>query len=456
MVLAHRRLRGKTKLAKIGKTAERNVRACLIINPRSGRGGIDLSDVLPVFWTNGWDIVVRQKLHGGHATTLAREAAQEGFDVVIDCGGDGTLSEIVDGVVGTDIAIGTLPGGTANVWAHELGISQRLRVASMQLVTSQRRRVDVGYVTVNGKHGQHFLLMAGLGADAAVMSRVSKPLKNRIGPAAIGLAAIEALPDMNAVPIRAEIGKLRWQGSVTQVVVGNSRRYATFTEMTPDAFIDDGQLDICLITASGVMRTTQQLASLLMRQRPGTATAETYRANAVTIYSQSLLPLQADGGTIDLSDDDITADGVVYAFSIVAQGVSMLVPRSYDGQLFKPASVWSGAERPVLRPASSNGVAKSKDSIKGAPDKGTRRALKITAIGVDGFSAVRLKNGRTLSITVQPDTTLRDGSGATSQLRDGLSTLAEGDLVRVKGKKNRDDGTIVARRVTVIPAIAAP
>src|SRR5947209_315007 len=110
------------------------VNACLITNPRSGRGGIDLSEPLSVLHAQGWEITVRQKLHGGHATELAREAARDGYDVVVDCGGDGTLSEIVDGVVGTDVAVGVLPGGTQNVWAHELGISPRLRVAAAQLV----------------------------------------------------------------------------------------------------------------------------------------------------------------------------------------------------------------------------------------------------------------------------------------------------------------------------------
>ena len=86
---------------------------------------------------------MRQKLKGGMAEDLAREAVQDGYNVVVDCGGDGTLSEIVNGVVGADIAVGTLPGGTANVWAHEMGISTQLRRAAMQLVTATRRRVDV-------------------------------------------------------------------------------------------------------------------------------------------------------------------------------------------------------------------------------------------------------------------------------------------------------------------------
>ena len=248
--------------------ADSRVRACLITNPRSGRGGIDLSDVLPVLQAQGWEVVVRQKLHGGHATELAQQAVREGFDVVVDCGGDGTLSEIVDGVVGTEIAVGVLPGGTANVWAAELGVSRRLRVAAMQLAGARRHWVDVGKITVNGRHGQHFPPMAGLGLDGAVMARVSKPLKNRIGTLAVGVAAVQALPAARNVPVRVEVDGVHWQGRVTQIVVGNTRRYGGFTRITGGALIDDGLLDICLITAWGAGGAARQLASLVVRGRP--------------------------------------------------------------------------------------------------------------------------------------------------------------------------------------------
>src|SRR5689334_8077682 len=120
-------------------------RACLITNPKAGQGGVDLSEALTVLQANGWDVTVRQKLKGGMAVDLARQAAAQGYNVVVDCGGDGTLSEIVNGLVGTDVAVGTLPGGTANVWAHEMGISEQLPRAAMQLVSATRRRVDVGH-----------------------------------------------------------------------------------------------------------------------------------------------------------------------------------------------------------------------------------------------------------------------------------------------------------------------
>ena len=130
------------------------IRACLITNPRGGHGALDLTAALPVLRDAGWTVTVRQKEEGGAAMDLARAAAQDGCDVVVDCAGDGTLNEIAAGLVGTDVAVGVLPGGTVNLWATELGVDQRLRVAATQLVGATRHRVDVGCVTIDGPpHG---------------------------------------------------------------------------------------------------------------------------------------------------------------------------------------------------------------------------------------------------------------------------------------------------------------
>src|SRR5215831_2516032 len=88
------------------------VRAFLITNPKSGRGGVDLSEAITILQAHGWEVTVRQKLHGGGATELARDAVGAGYNVIVDCGGDGTLNEIVEGVAGTSAAVGTIPGGT--------------------------------------------------------------------------------------------------------------------------------------------------------------------------------------------------------------------------------------------------------------------------------------------------------------------------------------------------------
>jgi diacylglycerol kinase (ATP) len=315
------------------------VRACVIVNPRSGGGGVDLSEALSVLAANHWHVDIRQKLHKGYAVKLAREAADEGFDVVVACGGDGTVSEVIDGLTGTDVAVGTLPAGTEDVWSREIGVSTRLRVAATQLVGAERLKVDVGHARINGHHGQHFLLMAGLGLDGAVMARVSRAVKNKIGPLAVGMAIAETLPTFRSVPIRAEVDGVEWCGRITQLVVGNTRRYGGFTRMTAEAYIDDGQLDVCFITSGGLVDVTRQAASLLVRQRPSAVSAETYRAKELRVSAPSVVPLQLDGSAITQDEIDVKREGVVYEFSVLPRAVTVLVPKTYDGELLESGSL---------------------------------------------------------------------------------------------------------------------
>ena len=446
--------------------AKRVVRACLITNPKSGRGGIDLSEPLEALHAHGWDVSVRQKTHGGQATELARQAVRAGYDVVVNCGGDGTLSEIIDGVMGSDVAVGSLPGGTANLWAHEVGISQRLRVAALQLASAERRKVDVGHVTINGRHGQYFMLMAGLGFDGAIISRVSKPLKNLIGPAAIGLAAVQALPKFRATPVEVTLNDVQWEGRVSQIVVGNTRRYGAFTRITPDAYIDDGQLDVCLITATDMLSAGRQFSSLLLHQRPSPASAEYYRASSIVVRAPLILPMEIDGGSVSMKKAQPTKEGVVYAFTLVAQGVTMLLPRTYDNQLFQsapqldalPGRIFALSQAPepgTGAEANHNGKgkhAKAKDAKDAKPHG---RLMKVVAVGPATLTAAHARDGRVYTALIQDSTKIeRLADGERLRWEEAAPLLTEGDLVRVKGKRDRERNTIAAKRVIV--GIAAP
>jgi diacylglycerol kinase (ATP) len=392
-------------------------RALLIINPKSGHGGVDLSDALTVLRANGWDVTVRQKLHGDMAKELAHEAANQGFNVIVDCGGDGTLSEIVNGVAGADVAIGTLPGGTANVWAHEMGISEKLPQAAMQLVTATRRRVDVGHVDVNGKHGTYFLLMAGLGIDAAVMARVNKKLKNRIGKWAVGVAAIGALPDVMVAPVDVELDGAHWHGKISQIVIGNTRRYAGEASMTPDAYANDGQLDVCLITATTPLFGIRQLASLAFRGKVSQAAAEIYRAANIVVRSPVVFPLETDGG------------------------------------VFEPAMLWTRAPLTPLKPAAHQKALESANS-NGTGEhlrkeaKWLKQRYQVISIGGDTFTAAREKDGQVVKVVITPETKLKAGSDGKKQpLWGQLTALSAEDIVRIKGVKGSTKRSIIAYRV---------
>jgi len=273
-------------------SASSAVRARLITNPNSGRGGIDLMTVLPTLEAHGWEVDVCPTEQAGHATELAREAAHAGVNVVIACGGDGTLGETVDGVIGSDAAVGVLPGGTANLWAQEVGISKDLYLATLQLIGAQRRRIDVGRVAINGMAEQHFLLMAGLGLDAAVVAGLSDELKARVGMFAYAPAIFNAVRHASRIHMSVELDEVVWEGDVAQLIVGNTRRYASVTSVTPDAFVDDGRLDVCLLTPSTFPAIARQLGSLLVRRRPDQKSSVSDRVGQVSVRAPGVTALQ--------------------------------------------------------------------------------------------------------------------------------------------------------------------
>jgi diacylglycerol kinase (ATP) len=173
-------------------------------------------------------------------------------------------------------------------------------------------------------------MMAGIGADGAVMHRVSRSLKERIGPVAVGVAGLQALPDIRPVGCEILMDGLSWHGDLTQVVVGNTRQYGGFTQTTPNAYADDGLLDVCIFTASDFREAGRQALSLILRRRPAATSAEIYRAPYVLIRAQSTLPLQVDGSPVH-----VHADAREYTLSVVPDALSVLVPRTYGGEIFR-------------------------------------------------------------------------------------------------------------------------
>ncbi len=364
-------------------------KATLIINPRTGENVAKITDVLPVLAAAGWETGIALKEYGGHTLELANQATENNSDLVIAYGGDGTLNQVVNGVMNVKkqhSIVGVIPGGTANVWAGEVGILTDPVKAALSLINSEPRKVDVGHVDIqsltypdgtsrtlptaadngkdnkknkqrskgNSKGRHHFLLMAGLGIDAAIMQHVSKPLKYRIGPLAVGFSAAKELPQQHAFPIemrsteKGRAGELLWQGEALQVVIGNTRRYANITEMTPDAYIDDGILDVCVITGGDPLSTLQQITSLLLRRRPDNLSAEYFHGAHLSITVPASVPMQLDGSAVKLKDylkkseyTTLQQTGeaehvmVTYRFNAMPQALEVAIPRTYNDELFE-------------------------------------------------------------------------------------------------------------------------
>ena len=332
--------------------------ACLIIRPRMGTHRARLTDILAVFSAAGWKTETAFDAPGAHTMQLAKDAAEAGYDLVIAYGGDGTLNQVVNGVMAAKrrgCIIGHIPGGTANVWAHEIGMPEAPAGASRLLVNSEERKVDLGFVelawpplppgTTDGANigEHHFVLMAGLGLDAAILRRVSTRLKEKIGAAAVVLAAVQAVPCHHAFPIEirssgagGDEGVL-WEGRALQVIVGNTRRYGNIAVVTPGAYIDDGVLDVCVVTAGSLFTTLGQILSILLHRKPGRGHARYFQGAHFWISVPASVDLQLDGGVVELKDRLAAPDRtalITYRFDAVPRALGVAIPRTYDGALF--------------------------------------------------------------------------------------------------------------------------
>ena len=365
--------------------------ASVVINPRTGQNIAKITDVLAVLSAAGWKTNIAIKEYGGHSMELANEAANDGRNLIIAYGGDGTVNQVVNGVMTSKDShniVGVIPGGTANVWAGEVGIPIDPVKAALSLVNSEVRKVDIGHVAIeniiftdgseqaqssteeqkttkkkikpskgSSKAKHHFLLMAGLGIDAAIMGNVSKPLKYRIGPLAVGLSAAKELPSHRSFPIEIRTGndthdaEPLWKGEAAQVVIGNTRRYGDIAEMTPDAYIDDGVLDVCVITAGDPLSTMQQLSSLLLRRKPDNLSAEYFHGAHLSITVPASVPMQLDGSAVKLKDYLEKADYdaiqqattsehimITYRFDALPHALAVAIPNAYNDALFESSN----------------------------------------------------------------------------------------------------------------------
>jgi diacylglycerol kinase (ATP) len=164
-------------------------RVALIYNPASGqslsRRRLEMDQAVDLLRQAGVEAETIETLSPGSAGPLAADAVRRGCDTIIASGGDGTVHEVLQALVGTDVALGVVALGTANALAADLGLNTSPVKAIRKLLTAQTVRVPVGLISYrNGTgatHSRYFTVAAGVGADALFLSRLDAGLKRRFG-----------------------------------------------------------------------------------------------------------------------------------------------------------------------------------------------------------------------------------------------------------------------------------
>jgi len=224
--------------------------AVIIFNPAAGRlqhGGMDrLIKTVRIFKTAGIAAELQATDSPGSATRLAHAAASHHRQLVIACGGDGTLHEVVNGLAGSKVPLALLPAGTANVLAKELKLSWNLPDAARQIVAGRLQRIALGQAVAenNGDESRYFITLAGAGVDADMVYRVNPALKKKYGVGAYWVAGIQQFLTYPYPLFRATSTEQEMAGSY--IALGRTKAHGFPVSITDQAnlFGDDFELAV--------------------------------------------------------------------------------------------------------------------------------------------------------------------------------------------------------------------
>ncbi len=238
-------------------------KAVLISNPNAGRGGAQRALSVKRFCehlkAHGVDVELLNTTRPGDATQMAERAAKDGVREVIVSGGDGTINEALQGLVGTEARMGIWPRGTANVLARELGIPSGADAAAEVIARGVSRRVHIGSATAEATgERRYFLLMAGVGLDASIVEGVRPRLKRRVGEAAFWYSGVGHLLRWRPIPFEVEIDGETF--TATFAAIGNAPHYGGNLSITPRARLDQPEFEICMINSRSRIRYLRLLS----------------------------------------------------------------------------------------------------------------------------------------------------------------------------------------------------
>lgn len=273
--------------------------AVLIINPTAGRG--KAGKQAPEIWrllgakAANWAWHYTQKR--GDATDIAREAVQSGVRTVIAVGGDGTLHEVVNGVLGSGATVGLIPFGTGNDFARALGLFGSLETACAALTGGVVKNIDIGVIEGTGTEGpRHFLVLTGTGYDARTAQTVNDGIRHLSGPLAYVWGAILTLRTFQPFALTLTLDdEPPRQVQAMFASFCNTETTGGGMKIAPGATVDDGCLDVCLVETVSKPALLYQLTQIFSGQHVRHPAVTMLRARTISVDADPPQPLLIDG-----------------------------------------------------------------------------------------------------------------------------------------------------------------
>ncbi len=302
--------------------------ALLIHNPNAGNGGNGrrrlLDEARRILSMGGIEAELQETRAPGDATAMAQQATAEGRQLVIACGGDGTLNEVVNGLAGGQnghrVPMALLPGGTANVLAKELGLPWDIPSAAEKLVHGEVKEIALGLATPLNEPNKkrYFLSVAGAGPDGTIVYAIDLDLKARVGILAYWWQGAREVFRYKYPHFRVVTGDEK--RDVSLVVVGRTKHYGGPFRITTEADLYSDEFELMGLTTKSGWRYLSYLPTLWLGKLRGTDGVHFWKAPSIVCE-----PLDSNPVYAQIDGEPLARLPV--EFKIVPRALKLLVPR---------------------------------------------------------------------------------------------------------------------------------
>jgi diacylglycerol kinase (ATP) len=301
-----------------------NVRdALLIVNPTAGGGrrAKHLDEARRIFRKSGIETELQNTAAPGEATVMARRAVDESRQLVIVCGGDGTVNEVVNGLACSQVPLAVLPAGTANVLAKELRLPWNLPRAAELIAHAPYRRIALGLAIPDKASGEprYFLSVAGAGADGALVSAVRPEIKRQAGILAYWQEGLRQLTRYDFPLFRTQMAGNAINIDASLVIVGRTKHYGGPFKITTEADLLQPEFELAFVTTRSAWRYIAYLPLIWAGKLRGARYVRFFKTNSLQCASNSASQVQ-------IQVDGEPAGRLPVEFRIVPDALTLAIP----------------------------------------------------------------------------------------------------------------------------------
>ncbi|MGQ9778786.1 MAG: diacylglycerol/lipid kinase family protein [Bacillota bacterium] len=268
------------------------MRVKLILNPIAGRGRGERyrEPLLAALRAAGVEFEAAFTGQHGAGRVLGKQAAAEGFDLIIAAGGDGTVNEVVNGMAGSPAALGVVPLGTGNDFAMMMGMPMDPLAALAQILHGPRLAVDLCRI-----NDRFYVSSVGAGFDGEVAYVANRHFRRFRGMLVYILSVFKAVLSYRPRRVRLVVDGLEMEKEITLVAVANSRNYAGGMLVAPNALADDGLFEICVAEKMSPLRIVAMLPKFIRGNHVKLKEITMLRGREVLLESETPIYYHFDG-----------------------------------------------------------------------------------------------------------------------------------------------------------------